>query len=104
MKQLVFALSLFALTACDHFQNDNWQSHFQTIDVGVTGGESDEGGNSPFGGAFGDDFHYNVSSSKQYWGEDGGKVNSHYTKYKVGGGSQYYRGSTDAGEYADQGY
>lgn len=107
MKQLVFILSVFALSACDRFQNDRWESPFQQINMSVSGGESEEGTSNPFGGAFGDDFNYNVGSTKQYWGEDGANSNSHYNQYHVGGATQYYRGTNEHGVYGgseDRGY
>ena len=99
MKTVLFAFSVVCLSACDHFQNDNWQSNFQTIDVGVTGGETDENASNPFGGAFGDNFNYSSKGSKLYWGEDGSSANSHYTPYSVGSSTQYYRGTDDNGVY-----
>lgn len=99
MKQMLLLFTALALSACDHFQNDNWQSYYQQIDVGVTGGAEDEGTSNPFGGAFGDFFNYKSQGSSRYWGEDGASVNSHYKPYRVGSSNQYYRGTDENGVY-----
>lgn len=98
MKYIYLLITTFALASCDHFQNDKWQSHWQQIDLGVTGG-SDEGASNPFGGAFGDNFHYQTQGSSLYWGDEGAKVNSHYSPYQVGSSTQYYRGTDEFGNY-----
>lgn len=99
MKQLFLLLTVCLLSACDRFDNPNWQSYYQSIDMGVTGGEVDEQASNPFNGAFGDNFNYNIHHSTQYWGEDGRNANSHYTPYHVGSASQYYRGQQENGTY-----
>lgn len=101
MKYFYITLLTSLLTACDYYSNDSWRSDWQVLGVGVevSGGQSDESANSPFDGAFGDGFKYEVSSSKQYWGEDGQAGNQHYTPYSVGSATQYYRGQDENGAY-----